>query len=210
MMWQDFTAGGEPAHGAARVAALRDLMAREGLDAVIVPRADAYQGEYVADADARLRWLTGFSGSAGFAIVTSMKAGVFIDGRYRVQVRAEVDPAVFTPVPWPETKASDWLKEALPHGGALGFDPWLHSRAEVEALEKALSGSGIILRPIANPVDAIWTDRPPPPKGAARVHDAADAGGSSGEKRAAGGATPREAGEGGGGPSMAGFISPVL
>lgn len=196
MMWQDFTAEGNPAHGAARVAALRDLMAREGLDAVIVPRADAWQGEYVADADARLRWLTGFSGSAGFAIVTSMTAGVFIDGRYRVQVRAEVDPAVFTPVPWPETKPSDWLKEALPHGGALGFDPWLHSRAEVEALEKGLAGSGITLRPITNPVDAIWTDRPPPPKGAARVHDAAVAGAGSAEKRAAIAATLREAGQG--------------
>lgn len=195
-MWQDFSNAADPAAAAPRVAALRDLMAREGLDAVIVPRADAYQGEYVADADARLRWLTGFSGSAGFAIVTARHAGVFIDGRYRVQVRAETDPAIFTPVPWPETKPSDWLKEALPHGGALGFDPWLHSRAEVEALEKGLSGSGITLRAIANPVDAIWTDRPPPPSGAARVHDAAVAGATSAEKRAAIAATLREAGQG--------------
>ena len=101
MNWQEFSAPSDPAASAPRVAALRARMAAEGLDAVIVPRADAYGGEYVADADARLRWLTGFSGSAGFAIVTGAQAGVFVDGRYRVQVRAEVDPAVFTPVSWP-------------------------------------------------------------------------------------------------------------
>ena len=109
-------------------------MAAAGLDAVIVPRADAYQGEYVADCDARLCWLTGFSGSAGFAIVTADRAGVFIDGRYRVQVRAETDPAIVAPVPWPETSAAAWLREALPQGGVLGLDPWLHTRSEVEAL----------------------------------------------------------------------------
>ncbi|MBB1491798.1 MULTISPECIES: aminopeptidase P family protein [unclassified Paracoccus (in: a-proteobacteria)] len=195
MSWQDFSATLDPAAAGPRIAALRDLMARRGLDAVIVPRADAHQGEYVADADARLRWLTGFSGSAGFAIVTALKAGVFIDGRYRVQVRAEVDPSILTPVPWPETTASAWLKKALPQGGALGYDPWLHTRAEIEALEKGLAGSGIVLRPIANPVDAIWPDRPAPPKGAARVHDAALAGAGPAEKRAAIAAALQAAGQ---------------
>ncbi|MDO5371315.1 aminopeptidase P family protein [Paracoccus sp. (in: a-proteobacteria)] len=195
MSWQDFSVTLDPAASGPRIAALRDLMAREGLDAVIVPRADAHQGEYVADADARLRWLTGFSGSAGFAIVTALKAGVFIDGRYRVQVRAEVDPAILTPVPWPETTASAWLKEALPHGGALGYDPWLHTRAEIEALEKGLTGSGITLRAIPNPVDAIWPDRPAPPKGAARIHDAALAGAGPAEKRAAIAAALQAAGQ---------------
>lgn len=196
MSWQEFSAVLDPAAAGPRVAALRDLMAHQGLDAVIVPRADAHQGEYVADADARLRWLTGFSGSAGFAIVTALKAGVFIDGRYRVQVRAEVDPAIFAPVHWPETTASTWLKEALPHGGCLGYDPWLHTRAEIEALEKGLSGSGITLRPIANPVDAIWPDRPAPPAGAARVHDAALAGEGAAEKRASIAAALKSAGQG--------------
>ena len=107
MTWQEFSAPSDPAASAPRLAALRALMAAEGLDAVIVPRADAWQGEYVADADARLRWLTGFSGSAGFAIVTADRAGLFIDGRYRVQVRAETDAAVLTPVPWPETAPAD-------------------------------------------------------------------------------------------------------
>lgn len=195
-MWQDFSNAADPGAAAPRVAALRDLMARKGLDAVIVPRADAYQGEYVADADARLRWLTGFSGSAGFAIVTALQAGVFIDGRYRVQVRAETDPAIFTPVPWPETSAAVWLREALPHGGALGFDAWLHSRAEIEALARGLDGSGITLRAIANPVDAIWPDRPAPPQGVARVHDPALAGASSDERRDVVAQALRAAGQG--------------
>lgn len=195
-MWQDFSNAADPAAAAPRVAALRGLMAREGLDAVIVPRADAWQGEYVADADARLRWLTGFSGSAGFAIVTALQAGVFIDGRYRVQVRAETDPAIFTPVPWPETSAAAWLREALPHGGALGFDAWLHSRAEIEALTRGLDGSGISLRAIANPVDAIWPDRPAPPQGAARVHDPALAGASAAERRGIVAQALRAAGQG--------------
>lgn len=196
MTWQEFSAPSDPAASGPRVAALRALMAAQGLDAVIVPRADAWQGEYVADADARLRWLTGFSGSAGFAIVTAAQAGVFVDGRYRVQVRAEVDPALFTPVPWPETTASAWLKQALPSGGALGYDPWLHTRAEIEALTKGLAGSGITLRPIPNPVDAIWADRPAPPTGAARLHDAAVAGATHAERRALVAGALTEAGQG--------------
>ncbi|RNF35822.1 aminopeptidase P family protein [Paracoccus methylarcula] len=159
-------------------------MAADGLDAFIVPRADAHQGEYVAEADARLAWLTGFTGSAGFAIVTADQAGVFIDGRYRVQVKSQIDLSHFTPVPWPETKPSDWLRDALPSGGKAGFDPWLHTRKEIEAMGKGLADSGIELIALdANPVDAIWPDRPAPPVGRARVHDDALAGESSERKR---------------------------
>lgn len=178
----------DPAGGAdhpARLAQLRARLAADGLDGFIVPRADAHQGEYVADSDARLAWLTGFTGSAGFAIVTPDRAGVFIDGRYRVQVKAQVDPAHFTPVPWPDTKPSDWLREALPAGGRLGFDPWLHTRQEIETLEKALADSGIgLIAADRNPLDAIWADRPAPPVGRARAHDDAIAGETSAEKRA--------------------------
>lgn len=185
MGFQDFDRPGSSADSAARIAALRAHMAREGLDAVIVPRADAHQGEYVADCDARLRWLTGFSGSAGFAIVTADRAGVFVDGRYRVQVKAETDPAVVTPVPWPETKPAQWLREALPEGGRVGFDPWLHTAHEIRAIEEGLEGSSIGLIAISNAVDAIWHDRPAPPVGPARAHDDAVAGASAAEKRAA-------------------------
>ena len=87
-------------------------LAAEGLAGFIVPRADVHQGEYVAARDERLQWLTGFTGSAGFCIVLPDVAGVFIDGRYRTQVKAQVDLAHFTPVPWPEVKPGDWLRDA--------------------------------------------------------------------------------------------------
>lgn len=170
---------------AARLAGLRAQMQRLDLAAFIIPRADAHQGEYVADADARLSWLTGFTGSAGFAIITHDRAGVFIDGRYRVQVRGQVDLTQFTPVNWPETRPSDWLREALPQGGRVGFDPWLHSRKEIESMDAALHGSTIALVAVeANPVDAIWPDRPAPPVGAARIHPEDLAGESAAAKRA--------------------------
>ena len=183
-MFQKFSdATGGRAH-AARLSALRGWMAREGIDAVLVPRADAHQGEYVAPSDARLAWLTGFTGSAGFAVVTATRAGVFIDGRYRVQVRRQIDLTLFAPVPWPDTRPGPWLADARPNGGRIGFDPWLHTRSEVEALDRAVADHGLALIPLAqNPIDAIWTDRPPPPQGPARVHPAEAAGETAEAKR---------------------------
>lgn len=185
MSFQSFD---DPAGGgdhADRLAALRTRLDADGLDAFIVPRADAHQGEYVADADARLAWLTGFTGSAGFAVVTGDRAGVFVDGRYRVQVRNQIDLATFTPIDWPETRPSDWLRQALPQGGQVGFDPWLHTRKEIETITAGLDGSGIsLVATDMNPVNAIWTDRPPAPVGAARPHDDALAGETSAAKRA--------------------------
>lgn len=183
-MFQTFTDVSDPAQHAPRLAALRAAMAAEGADAFLIPRADAHQGEYVADADARLRWLTGFSGSAGQAIVTADRAGVFIDGRYRVQVKAEVDLAHFTPVPFPEVRPADWLAEALPAGGRVGFDPWLHTHREIEDLRKRLADDNIGLVPVENLVDRIWTDRPDAPVGQVRLHDDALAGDSAAQKRA--------------------------
>ncbi len=171
-MYQSFD---DPAGGgdhAARLTALRARLRNLSLDGFIVPRADAHQGEYVADADARLAWLTGFTGSAGFCILTHDRAGVFVDGRYRLQVRTQIDTDCFTPVDWPETRPSAWLQEALPEGGRIGFDPWLHTRAEIEAMEKGLAGSGIGLIGLdENPLDAVWSDRPARPIGPARAHD---------------------------------------
>ncbi|MDB6181889.1 aminopeptidase P family protein [Paracoccus fistulariae] len=185
MSFQDFDEEGAGGDHAARLSALRDQLRKDDLDGFFVPRADAHQGEYVAEADARLAWLTGFTGSAGFAIVTMDKAGVFIDGRYRVQVKSQIDLDHFTPEPWPETKPADWLQQALPDGGRIGFDPWLHTRREIEALDQALKDSGISLIAVDhNPVDLIWSDRPAPPVGAARIHDAEFAGESAIQKRA--------------------------
>lgn len=182
-MFQDFTTRSTRAHGPGRLAALRKAIASEGLTGFLIPRADVHQGEYVADCDARLGWLTGFTGSAGFCLVLPEIAGVFIDGRYRVQVKSEVDLTAFTPVPWPEVKAGPWLLDHLPAGGRIGFDPWLHSRKEVEDLRRALDGSAIELVETANLIDAIWTDRPAPPSAPARVHPLDFAGEPSAEKR---------------------------
>ena len=159
-MFQTFEATSSPEQGPPRLAALRALMAERGFDAFLVPRADAHQGEYVAPRDARLEWLTGFSGSAGFCAVLPDIAGVFIDGRYRVQVKAQVAD-VFTPVHWPEVQLADWLKDQRPDGGTLAYDPWLHTVDEMTRLKKALPR--FTFTPVENLVDAIWDDQPAPP-----------------------------------------------
>ncbi|MES2847270.1 MAG: aminopeptidase P family protein [Pseudomonadota bacterium] len=182
-MFQSFEQTSDPSQGPARLAALRAALAADGLSGFIVPRSDAHQGEYVAPRDERLSWLTGFTGSAGFAIVLPDVAGVFIDGRYRVQVKHQVDLAAFTPVPWPEVRPGDWLRDHLAVG-VVGFDPWLHTADEVEKLETALEGSGVTLRPVKNFIDTIWSDQPAAPMGRAFVHPDALAGDSSADKRA--------------------------
>ncbi len=184
-MFQTFTVTARPDQGPPRLSALRAAMARAGLDGFLVPRADAHQGEYVAPCDERLAWLTGFTGSAGLCVVLPHVAGVFVDGRYRVQVKAQVDPAQFTPVDWPATRPGDWIAAQMPNGGVIGFDPWLHTPDELAQLEQAGAGRGLTFRPCANLVDAVWPDRPPPPQGRVRAHPVALAGATSAEKRAA-------------------------
>jgi Xaa-Pro aminopeptidase len=182
-MFQSFESHASPLQGPARLAALREVLRQEGLAGFLVPRADAHQGEYVAARDERLQWLTGFTGSAGFAVVLQGAAGVFIDGRYRVQVKAQVDLGHFTPVPWPEIKPGEWIKGHLAEGD-VGYDPWLHTAEEVATLRAALEPAGIGLRAVRNLVDAIWVDQPDPPLGRAFVHPDALAGDSSADKRA--------------------------
>ena len=133
-MFQTFDSPASPAQGPARLALLRAQLAAQGLQGYLIPRADAHQGEYVAARDDRLQWVTGFTGSAGFCIVLPKVAGVFIDGRYRTQVKLQVDLAHFTPVPWPETKPGPWILENLTTG-AIGFDPWLHTAEEIEKIQ---------------------------------------------------------------------------
>ncbi|MDT1062930.1 aminopeptidase P family protein [Paracoccus sp. CPCC 101403] len=184
-MFQSFDSHSNPTQHVPRLVALRAELAKRELDGFIVPRADAHQSEYVAAHDARLAWLTGFSGSAGFAVVTPDRAGVFIDGRYRVQVKSEIDLGHFTPVHWPEIKTAAWLREALPEGGRIGYDPWLHTRREINEIERGLLGSEIGLVPVeTNPVDAIWKDQPAPPVGQVRLWPDALAGESAADKRA--------------------------
>lgn len=182
-MFQSFESVSSPMEGPARLAALRAELGRRGLAGFIVPRADAHQGEYVSPADERLQWLTGFTGSAGFCVVLPDVAGVFIDGRYRTQVKAQVDLGAFTPVPWPDVLPGPWIAGNLA-AGVVGYDPWLHTADEIERIEKALAGKRVSLKPVENAVDAIWADRPGPAMEPARVHPEALAGETSAAKRA--------------------------
>jgi Xaa-Pro aminopeptidase len=193
-MFQTFDSHANPAQGPARLAALRAKLGEMGLSGFLVPRADVHQGEYVAARDERLQWLTGFTGSAGFCIVLPDQAGVFIDGRYRTQVKGQVDPGHFTPVPWPEVQPGPWIRERLADG-IIGFDPWLHTADEIARLEAALEGSGVTLKPVENPVDAIWPDQPAPPLGKVFAHPVELAGESSADKRARLGQALKAAGQ---------------
>ena len=182
-MFQTFDSVASPAQGPGRLAQLHNVLAAEGLAGFIVPRADAHQGEFVAERDERLQWLTGFTGSAGFCVVLPEVAGVFIDGRYRMQVKGQVDLGVYRPVPWPDVQPGPWIVEHLATG-VIGYDPWLHTAEEIDRLEKALEGRGISLRPGRNFVDAIWPDQPGPVLGLAFVQADDLAGEKAASKRA--------------------------
>ncbi|WP_231712410.1 aminopeptidase P family protein [Vineibacter terrae] len=169
----------------ARLDDLRAELRRRGLDGFIVPRADEHQGEYVPRAAQRLAWLTGFTGSAGWAIVLADKAAVFVDGRYTLQVRAQVDTGLFEPLGYPETTPDTWLAANLAKGARFGFDPWLHALADADRLAQACTKAGADLVPVdSNPIDAVWPDRPPPPLAPVIPHPLELAGEAAEVKRA--------------------------
>ncbi|MGX8013184.1 aminopeptidase P family protein [Mesorhizobium sp. ORM8.1] len=176
-MFQTFDSAGDPTVGKPRVALLRQWLAENKLDGFIVPRADEHQGEYVADRSARLKWLTGFSGSAGVAIVLRDRAFIFVDGRYTLQVRGEVDLSIFTVESLVDNPPANWIKDNLGKGARLGFDPWLHTIGEVTALKASAELSGATLVPLdRNPIDVIWKDQPEPPRAPVELHPIAFAG----------------------------------
>ena len=170
---------------AARLAALRAELRRRDLHGFVVPRADEHQGEYVPRRSQRLAWLTGFSGSAGLAIVLADRAAIFIDGRYTLAVRSQVDTAAFVPHQIPEQSPETWIAENLPKGGKLGFDPWLQTVDGHERFARACQRAGGEFVPVdSNPVDAVWPDRPPAPLAPVLPHPDEFAGESSAAKRA--------------------------
>ncbi len=169
-LYQSFNEPADRTQGAARVAMLREQLKRQELDGFIVPRADRHQGEYVPPSEERLAWLTGFSGSAGLAIVMADTAAIFVDGRYTIAVREQVDTEVITPVAIAEEKPEAWLGRHLRKHGRLGYDPWLATPDQVRRLEKAAEEAGGTLVPVgSNPIDAIWQDRPQAPRGAITI-----------------------------------------
>jgi len=164
---------------------LRQELSAQGLDGFVVPRADEYQGEYVPPSAMRLAWLTGFSGSAGVAVVLSDRAALFVDGRYTLQAKAEVDEAAFALLHLVEQPPQAWLETALSAGQRLGYDPWLHTPNGVEQLRKACDKAGAQLVPcVRNPLDAVWSDRPAPPQAPVVAHPLEFAGRTAAEKRA--------------------------
>ena len=176
-MFQTFDDNAPPAYGKDRLAKLRAELKTRGLAGFIVPRADEHQGEYVPARAERLRWLTGFSGSAGLAIVLQDKAAVFVDGRYTLQVRQQVDLDCFEPVALMDTPPARWIEQNLAKGAKLGYDPWLHTVDAVERFRKAAEKAGAQLIACAdNPLDAIWSDQPAPPLSPIVPHDLVYAG----------------------------------
>jgi Xaa-Pro aminopeptidase len=157
--------------GADRLGQLRAELARRGLDGFLVPLADEHQGEYLPASARRLEWLTGFKGSAGVCVVLADRAAIFVDGRYTLQVRQQVDTGVFEPRDLVDEPPSRWLPTVLPKGAKIGFDPWLHTVADADRLRQALEKAGCTLVAVDdNPVDAIWADRPAPPAGAVTIY----------------------------------------
>ncbi|WP_454849881.1 aminopeptidase P family protein [Rhizobium binxianense] len=176
-MFQSFEVTSTPQFGRERVTALRASFDALGIDAFLVPRGDEFNGEYVPKCAERLAWLTGFTGSAGVALVTRTEAIVFVDGRYVTQLAEQVDGSVFSGGDLVNKPPHLWLAESEKTGLRLGIDPWLHSGAEVRKLEKALGeidGSLVFLP--HNPLDRLWTDRPAEPLGAVTIQNIAQAG----------------------------------
>jgi Xaa-Pro aminopeptidase len=170
--FQSFDDADERAATAARVAQLRSELARRGLTGFIVPRADRHQNEYLPPSEERLAWLTGFTGSAGVAIVLADRAAIFVDGRYTLQVRDQIDGDLFEVVHLIETPPDTWIETNLGAGAKLGYDPWLHTVDGAEKLAKACATAGAALTPTEpNPIDAIWSGRPAPPLGPVTLHD---------------------------------------
>ncbi|HEV2676679.1 MAG TPA: aminopeptidase P family protein [Aliidongia sp.] len=167
-----------------RLAAVRAGLAKLGVDGFLVPRADEFQNEYVPAGNERLQWLTGFKGSAGAAVVLADRAAIFVDGRYTVQVRAEVDANLFEFRHFITEPPEEWVATALKAGQRFGYDPWLLTPAQVDKLRAGVTKAGAELVPVeTNPLDAAWERRPAAPLGPVRPHDLEFSGKSSTDKR---------------------------
>lgn len=167
----------------ARLAALREELARRKLTGFVIPRSDQQQNEYVPPSEERLAWLAGFTGSAGLAVVLTHEAAVFVDGRYTLQAAKQVDAKAWAVESLIDPPPESWLSAHLKSGDRLGFDPWLHTSAAAERLSAACSKAGAELVAVdSNPVDAVWQDRPQPPLAPVAVHGIQHAGVSEAEK----------------------------
>lgn len=166
-----------------RLASLRAELATRALDGFVIPLTDEHMSEYVGGYAQRLAWLTGFGGSAGSAVVLANKAAIFVDGRYTLQVRDQVDGTLYAYCDLPATQPADWLADNASAGARIGYDPWLHTRDWVAKTRETLAAKGVELVAVeTNPVDVVWTDRPAPSLAPAVPHGLDYAGKSHEEK----------------------------
>ena len=169
----------------ARLAAFREELARRKLAGFVVPRADQQQNEYVAPSEERLAWLTGFTRSAGMAIVLTDQAALFVDGRYTLQAVKQFDAKAWSVESLVDPPPESWLTKHLAAGDRIGFDPWLHTSAAAERLAAACTKAGAELVAVdSNPIDSVWTERPAPPLGPVTIHDTQFSGESERDKLA--------------------------
>lgn len=182
-MRQTFDETTDPSFGAKHLPLLRAEMAKQGLDGLLVPHEDEHQNEYLPDANERLAWVSGFTGSAGAGVVLKDKAAIFVDGRYTVQAKAQTDEALFERQPL--NKLADWLA-AVPSGSVIGYDPRLHSPDALASLRAAVEKAGATLKAVeANPIDLAWGDaRPAQPQAPVVPHEDRYSGEDAASKRA--------------------------
>jgi Xaa-Pro aminopeptidase len=155
----------------ARLSAFREELAKRNLSGFVVPRADQQQNEYVAPSEERLAWLTGFTGSAGLAVVLNREAAIFVDGRYTLQAAKQVDAKVWRVEPLVDPPPDIWLANHLIAGDRIGFDPWLHTTAAAEKLSSACAKAGAELVAVeVNPIDTVWSERPALPLAPVTLH----------------------------------------
>lgn len=178
-------------NSAERLAALRAELARRGLDGFLVPRADEHLGEYVPANAERLAWISGFTGSAGLAVVLADRAVLFTDGRYVLQAEAQTDPALWQRRHLVEEPPPAWLA-ANASGARIGYDPWLFAE---DALARYTEAGVTLVAVETNPLDAVWHDRPDPPLDPVAEHPLAFAGRTVDAKREEAAARLRAAGE---------------
>ena len=184
-MFQSFDSTTSREQGAPRLAALRNEMRGERLDWYLVPHADEHQNEYLPARAERLAWLTGFTGSAGFAIAGLNDAFVFSDGRYTVQLRQQTDPGSYTQKDIVAESPDRFLAKVLKRGQRIGFDPWLMTVAQHKSWEKVAESAGAELVPLDNLIDRVWPDQPPAPLGRAILHPLEYSGRSASDKLSA-------------------------
>ncbi|WP_395645733.1 aminopeptidase P family protein [Terricaulis sp.] len=183
-MFQTYDDPGGPQLGRKHLPKLRKALKSAGLDGFITPHEDEWQNEYVPRAYDRLAWLTGFTGSAGAAVVFADEAAVFVDGRYTLQVRAQVDETLFAYRDLVDGGPAGYIRERAAKGAKIGYDPKLHSPDALDRLQAAADAAGAVLVAVAkNPIDEVWDDRPAIPTAPVVSHPEKFAGEASNTKR---------------------------